>query len=117
MQMDGSDLARLRSQTSRGELILFTGAVFSVGAKNRSGQLIPTSSELRRELWQLCYRGEPFDDSSSLGDLYSAALRRNRAELAELLQARLTVDPESLPDYYQRFFNFPWLRCYTLNVD
>jgi hypothetical protein len=117
MQMDSSDLARLRSQTSRGELILFTGAGFSVGAKNRSGQLIPTSSELRRELWQLCYRGEPFDDSSSLGDLYSAALRRNRAELAELLQARLTVDPESLPDYYQRFFNFPWLRCYTLNVD
>jgi hypothetical protein len=117
MQIDPSDLARIRSQASRGELILFTGAGFSVGAKNSGGQPIPSSGELKRLIWELCYPGEPLDEASSLADLYGAALKRNKAELAALLQARLTVDPDSLPEYYQRFFNFPWLRCYTLNVD
>ena len=27
------------------------------------------------------------------------------------------MHPESLPDYCQRYFNFPWFRYYTLNVD
>jgi hypothetical protein len=117
MHIDDSDLARLRSQATRGELILFTGAGFSLGAKNHSGQPIPSSSELKRLLWQLCYRDEPFDEWSSLGDLYAAALRRSKSELNSLLQSRLTVHPESLPDYYQRYFNFPWFRYYTLNVD
>src|SRR6267378_380549 len=117
MQIEPTDLARLRSQVSRGELILFTGAGFSLGAKDRTGRNIPSSSELKREIWNLCYPDEPFDDSSSLGDLYGAALRRKRAELEYLLQARLTVDPASLPEYYKAFFNFPWFRCYTLNVD
>lgn len=117
MQMEASDLARLRSQASRGELILFTGAGFSLGAKNRFGQALPTSGELKHELWKLCYPGEPFDDLSSLGDLYGAALRANKRELSSLLQRRLTVDPDTLPDYYQTLFNFPWFRYYTLNVD
>lgn len=47
MHIDDSDLARLRSQATRGELILFTGAGFSVGAKNHSGQPVPSSSELK----------------------------------------------------------------------
>jgi hypothetical protein len=33
------------------------------------------------------------------------------------LQDRLTVDPDTLPEYYQKLFNFPWFRSYTLNVD
>jgi hypothetical protein len=117
MQMEASDLARLRSQAARGELILFTGAGFSVGAKDRLGHAVPTSGELKSELWRLCYPDETFDDSSSLGDLYSAALRRSKSSLSQLLQDRLTIDPDSLPEYYQRLFNFPWFRCYTLNVD
>jgi hypothetical protein len=117
MQMEATDLARLRSQASRGELVLFTGAGFSLGGKDRAGRSIPSSPELKREIWELCYPGEEYDDSSSLGDLYAAALRRKRSELEDLLQTRLTVDPASLPEYYRIFFNFPWFRCYTLNVD
>ncbi|MGA2186347.1 MAG: hypothetical protein ABSH47_25305 [Bryobacteraceae bacterium] len=115
--LDSNDLARLRSQTARGELILFTGAGFSAGARDHSGVAIPSSGDLRRELWQLCYPSEDFDDSSSLGDLYAASLRKTKSGLLRLIQARLTVDPDSLPEYYQAFFNFPWSRCYTLNVD
>src|SRR5437899_2594195 len=117
MNIDPYDLLRLRSQASRGELILFTGAGFSLDAKDCSGRPIPSSRQLKLEIWDLCYPNEVFDESSSLGDLYGAALGRRKRDLEHLLQARLTVDPGSLPDYYQVFFNFPWFRCYTLNVD
>jgi len=117
MELEANDLARLRSQASRGELILFTGAGFSTGAKDRSGRSIPSSGELKRELWVLCYPDQAFDESSSLGDLFVAALRKRRAELVQLLQSRMTVDPDSLPEYYRLYYDFPWSRCYTLNVD
>jgi len=117
MELEPNDLARLRSQASRGELILFTGAGFSLGAKDHAGRPIPSSKDLKRELWQLCYPGEDYDDSSSIGDLYGAALRLKKTDLSNLLQSRLTVDPDTLPEYYLSLFNFPWFRCYTLNVD
>jgi hypothetical protein len=117
MRIEPADLARLRSQASRAEIILFTGAGFSVGAKDFCGRSIPSGWQLKRELWEFCYGNEPFDDSCSLGDIYGAALRLRRSELGSFLQGRLTVDPRTLPEYYQRLFNFPWFRCYTLNVD
>ena len=117
MELEANDLARLRSQVSRGELILFTGAGFSIGAKDHSGRPIPSVSELKKELWQLLYPGEPYDAYSSIGDLYGAAMRQKKADLTNLLQSRLTVRPEDLPEYYLPLFNFPWFRCYTLNVD
>jgi hypothetical protein len=102
---------------SFGELVLFTGAGFSIGSKDHTGRPIPSGNDLKRELWQLSYPDDPYDDSSSIGDLYGAAMRHKRADLCNLLEARLTVDPESLPEYYLPLFNFPWFRCYTLNVD
>lgn len=117
MQMESNDLARLRSQMSRAELVLFTGAGFSLGAKSRSGSLVPSASDLKEEIWKLCYPSDPFDPSASLGDLYAAGLRRHRSNLVRLLETRLSVDPDSLPDYYRSYFDTPWLRCYTLNVD
>jgi hypothetical protein len=117
MELEAHDFARLRSQASRGELILFTGAGFSLGAKDHSGRSIPSVNELKHELWQLCYPGEAYDESSSIGDLYGAAMRQKKSDLSNLLQSRLTVCPDSLPEYYLPLFNFPWFRCYTLNVD
>jgi hypothetical protein len=117
MELEAHDLARLRSQASRGELILFTGAGFSIGAKDHSGRPVPSVNELKRELWQLCYPDETYDESSSIGDLYGAAMHQKKSDLTNLLQSRLTVCPASLPEYYLSLFNFPWFRCYTLNVD
>jgi len=117
MELDAHDLARLKSQVSRGEVILFTGAGFSLGAKDHSGRPIPSVGELKKELWELLYPGEAFDQYSSIGDLYGAALRQKKNELTNLIRSRLTVRPEDLPEYYLPLFNFPWLRCYTLNID
>lgn len=117
MRIEDTYLARLRAQISRGEVILFTGAGFSLGAAGTSGEPLPSTGELKRELWGLCYASEAYDDNSSLGDLYAAALKRAKSELTALVHSRLCVDPASLPDYYRVIFEFPWLRCYTLNVD
>jgi len=61
--------------------------------------------------------GEPIDESSTLGELYQLALRRSVDRLRGLLEQRLSVNTETLPDFYRLYFEFPWARVYTLNVD
>ncbi len=50
MELEPNDLARLRSQTSKGDLILFTGTGFSAGAMDHNGIPIPSVIEMKREL-------------------------------------------------------------------
>ena len=107
MQIEEHDFARLRSYASRGELILFTGAGFSLGAKDQSGRPIPSVGELKKEIWQLLYPDEPFDEYSSIGDLYGAAMRQKKNELTTLLRSRLTVSAEDLPEYYLPAIQLP----------
>ena len=71
-------LSRLRSQTESAGLVLFTGAGFSAGAKDRRGRPIPSVRKLKEELWELSFRDQPFDDGASLGDLYEVALKTRR---------------------------------------
>ena len=110
-------LPRLRSQMSRGQLILFTGAGFSAGAKNRGGSPLPSSRELRDLLLAIAYPGDTPDTNTTLGDAYSVGLMKDRVSVRELLATRLSVDSGSLPDYYAKYFDMPWHRIYTLNVD
>src|SRR5262249_40667900 len=110
-------IARLRAQMSRGELVLFTGAGFSSGARDRDSRTLPTTEELKRELWQICFPASPVDSAATLGELYAVALARQQVRLSEFLQKRLTVDPDSLPEFYRLYFTYPWLRFYTLNID
>lgn len=107
----------IQSQFERARPILFTGAGFSLGARNISGDPVPSASTLRTMLWGLCFPGTPVEDGSSLQDLYEHALRRNRTKLTELLTRQLTTEPSSVPEWYRRMLSMPWQRCYTLNVD
>jgi hypothetical protein len=107
----------IQSQFERARPILFTGAGFSLGARNISGEVLPLASALRTMLWGLCFPGTTVEDGSSLQDLYEHALRRNRTKLGELLTRQLTTDPGSVPDWYRTILSMPWQRCYTLNVD
>ena len=115
--IDEHTLARLRSQVSRAEIVLFTGAGFSLSAKNRDGQSVPSVGELKQALWQICFPTEPFDETATLGDLYGVALRRHSSALRNLLESRLRVDPDTLPAIYRPYVELPWFRWYTLNVD
>ena len=110
-------LPRLRSQFERGEPVLFTGAGFSLGARSSTGDQMPTSRVLTEEFWQLAFPSTPLDPSTQLGDAFYAVSQRRRSHLSKFVQMRLSVEGESLPSFYRRWFSMPWSRCYTLNVD
>src|SRR5687768_7754118 len=81
-----------------GEARLFTGAGFSLGARDVHGAPIPDSGEMTRELWAIAFPGEEPDDSS-LADVYEAALLRARDAVARYLGDRLTVGSHPLPGH------------------
>ena len=97
--------------------VLFTGAGFSLAAKNILGEAIPTAETLREKIWNLCFPGEPLDPASPLQQVYETALMRSKKGLKALLTSSLTVDASSLPDWYRLFFAMPWHKVYTLNID
>jgi hypothetical protein len=114
--VDPNDLAYLGNQIAQGEVILFTGAGFSLRATAEDGRNLPTASQLRDELWALIY-GDVDHDDSSLADVYAAALRLQGNATRQLLSQRLKVRREDLPEEYRIWFSFPWYRVYTVNVD
>lgn len=109
--------ARLRSQISRGELVLFIGAGFSVEALNSDGRALPSSRSLTEELWKLAFPDKPYDADSRLGDTFFAAKRHSASQTAAYLNSRLSVDSITVPDFYKTWFSIPWVRCYSLNLD
>jgi hypothetical protein len=100
-----------------GTAILFTGAGFSSAARNRAGEPIPLGSELKGRLWSLAFPSEPFDPASSLGEVFDIASHLQRRATGELLHELLTVDSGTLPTWYESYFQVPWYRFYTLNLD
>lgn len=110
-------IPHLRNQFSRGAVVLFTGAGFSLDAANQAGVQLPSMIELTRELWNICYSGEEFDETTQLQDIFDAAIQVDRTATAELMRNRFTVDAKQCPDYYMELLAMPWARIYTLNVD
>ena len=107
----------LRNQFERGRPILFTGAGFSSSSKNLSGDNLPTGNSLAKILWSISFPSEPFDETSTLQDIYETALSKDPKTLKDTLTRQLTVDPTSVDEKIVRYFTFPWHRVYTLNVD
>jgi SIR2-like domain len=107
----------LGGQMGRAEVSLFTGAGFSYGAKDMDGAPVPQVDDLRREIWELVWPDEPFDDNSTLQDTFAAALEEGRTRLSKHLRRRLTVDPDSLTVAHETWMGMPWRRAYTVNID
>ncbi|HEX4962525.1 MAG TPA: SIR2 family protein [Thermoanaerobaculia bacterium] len=110
-------IPHIRGQFERALPILFTGAGFSLSAKNIEGDSIPSVGLLKKNLWSLCFPSETYDDTTSLHDLYEHARIRHPTDLLRLLTSKLTVDSKSLPNFYSTIFSMPWGRYYTLNID
>jgi hypothetical protein len=110
-------IPHLRAQFERGRPILFTGAGFSMSAKNVNGELLPSGASLKEILWPICFPDEPFDSQTPLQDIYDFALRRHKTRLTEILTQTFTVADADLPDWYTRILSLPWQRVYTLNID
>jgi hypothetical protein len=112
-----SSLRYLREELARGRMHLFTGAGFSADARDAEGKKLPGSVGLVTELWPLCFPGEPFDETSSLEDVFAHGAWRCPRKLERLFQRRFRVDPSTLPAHYRVWFQAPWRRMYTLNQD
>ncbi len=99
-----------------GRAMLFTGAGFSSAAQDVHGGCVPTSEAIAREIWDISFPGEP-PDESALQDLFHHAARHYPDRLEDLLRRRLRVEEGTLPLFYARWFQVPWRRVWTLNVD
>lgn len=109
--------AHLSGPMSRGEVVLFTGAGFSLGARNAAGEPMPDVAALRRQLWRLVYGDQPLDPDSTLQEIFDVAAREHRESMAALLRPQLTVEADSVTASQLRWLTFPWKRAYTVNID
>lgn len=116
-ELEQTYIPHLRAQFERARPILFTGAGFSLAAKNIGGQKLPTGPGLRELLWPICFPDDPFEENSTLPDLYDFAMRRAPAQLTDLLSRTFAVTVDDLPKWYGNVFSMPWQRAYTLNID
>jgi hypothetical protein len=97
-------------------VVLVTGAGFSRSCKNATGSTLPIGNELAGALYQYLY-DEPYDGTSSLKTLYSAATRHKKgmSGLREFL--RLHLHATEIPDWYKLLPFWFWRRIYTFNAD
>ncbi|QQG97932.1 hypothetical protein HBE99_14695 [Mycobacteroides chelonae] len=108
---------QIRSTLLTGRAVLVTGAGFSKGAIDKSGLPLPLGRELAEQIWPIAFGNEPFDNSSTLGEIFRLANRKAGGLLKNHLDLVFTVDRENLPDRYTEWFQLPWYRIYTLNID
>ena len=116
-QLQDTYIPHLRGHFSKGSVVLFLGAGFSLDANNVTGTPIPSASRLTRMLWDLCFPGDAFDKTTQLQDIYETALSIRRKQLSELMEKSFSVNIDSCPSWYNSFLTMPWLRIYTLNID
>lgn len=110
------ELEELAATIDAGEAILFTGAGFSCGMRDRQGRPLPTSNEMAAEMWRLMF-GDEEPDGSSLADLFDVALVDDRDGVRRYVEERLQIGDEEPPPHIVAWLAAPWRRIYTLNVD
>jgi hypothetical protein len=115
--MDDMLRQRFASQMSQGSLVLFTGAGFSLNARNRLGNTIPSVTDLRAALWPIAFPDTDPDDESTLGEVYHQASKLAGNRVKHVCTDLLTVDPATVPPEYETWLSSPWFRIYTVNVD
>lgn len=108
---------QVRRTIATGRAVLVTGAGFSCSAHDLTGQHLPTGATMAQEIWPAAFPDEPFDPNSRLGEIFDVAIRTNPARLREYLLYAMTVARDALPARYVDWFNAPWYRIYTLNID
>lgn len=109
-------LDHLSNQIEQANLILFTGAGFSLSLKNKDGKNLPTGAQLAASLWGAVRPDIEFD-GSSLEDVFGATYNYNKRLTGQHLKEIFNMDTNGIPDWYAAYTNQPWFKVYTLNVD
>lgn len=110
-------IPHIKSQIQAGNIILFTGAGFSQGSKNIHDETPPLAKDIKLLYWNLLYSDSELDESCTLTDIYDVCLKKNRKALINLTRDKLTIQSNSLENWYRLYFEIPWLLAFTLNID
>lgn len=130
----GNAIKILKERMSANPPILFLGAGFSIGAKNRRGE-VPKASDLQEGIFQefYCKKNKPKD----VTDEDIAEIRQfELSDLCNTIQQESDERKEKLKEYLVKKFRdvfppstgkdqpfhylivqYPWKRIYTLNID
>jgi hypothetical protein len=100
----------------RNQVVLFLGAGFSLGAKNKTGEPFPTGNTLSAKLWEFLGLEGDYDDSS-LPILFEAFLSAGvkRQRKLEFLESNLLSG--EIPEFYDHLATPFWYKIYTTNID
>ncbi|MBM9547454.1 SIR2 family protein [Leptospira sp. 201903074] len=112
----------LANRIKNGDIILFTGAGFSLGATNYQGNSIPSVTEFKKHLIKdvLAIQDET---SSQFSELFSLDLSSLSDYCEEENRTRYLAcvtnhfDTKFAADFHLKLLNLPWKKIYTLNVD
>lgn len=99
-----------------GEAVLFLGAGFSVGGKNRNNENLPTARELSRRMCKKIGLPES-DELAIVSDRFidDPKVGKGVTELINFLRQELyCVSTSKMQD---EIFKLPWMRIYTTNYD
>ncbi len=111
--IEPSKLAFLKRQFQFGRVTLFTGAGFSLDAKNQKNSEPPLGNALGGLLANL--GGFPYEEEP-LPQVYAAVQKRTgRSQLEEFLTINYSI--ESFDPWYQKIAGLVWNRIYTTNID
>lgn len=112
---NNSEHKRLANKIMEGEIILFTGAGFSIGAKNRStGELLVDTNGLKKFLSNQILKEEP-DLNDKLELICEDCKEENKSQYYYYI--RKVFEVGSVENYHKAYAKFDWKSIYTVNVD
>src|SRR6266436_9368896 len=116
MLFSDNDEKYLVRAMSRNRLILFAGAGFSNGAKNRLGTALPIGSELAELIWKFSEYDGPYD-GTFLSEMFEALLTSGtpHTSIRNFLEDHLIC--VEIPAQYSSLVLPFWYRVYTTNID
>ena len=112
-----NDEAFLIQQIGQNSCVLFLGAGFCWGMKNRLGIRPPMGGELAHNLWAHLGYKEAFPSGMNLTKAFQLAANSKlpKKELQSFLEDRLLIS--DIPDIYNNIARPLWHRIYTTNID
>lgn len=113
---EGNDEKYLIRLLGRNQVVLFLGAGFSMGAKNKIGESFPSGWLLGEKLWQFLNLEGSYD-STPLPVLYEAFLSEGikRNIKTDFLENNLLSG--EIPELFDKITVPHWYKIYTLNID
>ncbi|MBL0341249.1 MAG: SIR2 family protein [Bacteroidetes bacterium] len=110
------DNAYILRRLERNQVILVTGAGFSLMSSNANDESLPTSTKFSEKIWKLLNYTEAYD-GTALSYLWDLLLNSGISEsrITNLLKDTFTV--KDYHDLYNHITKPFWYRIYTLNID